>query len=92
MNKSKINSNIARRFNYLNTEDVDQAINSILELISSSLYNRDRVEIRGFGTFSCRKRSARMGRNPNTGQAITIGTKFHPYFRASKALKASLNK
>ena len=49
-----------------------------------------RIEIRGFGTFSTRKRETRIARNPKTGRAIKVNSKYHPYFRAAKSLKTSL--
>tara|TARA_B100001013_G_scaffold329101_1_gene243217 strand:- start:401 stop:679 length:279 start_codon:yes stop_codon:yes gene_type:complete len=92
MKKSDLVSKISHKINYLTNQDIDEGITYILNLISESLQNRDRVEIRGFGSFSARKRSSRIARNPNTGDAISIGSKYHPYFRASKTLKADLNK
>ena len=73
-------------------QDIDEGITYILNLISESLQIRDRVEIRGFGSFSARNRASRIARNPNTGDAISIGSKYHPYFIASKSLKADLIK
>jgi integration host factor subunit beta len=52
----------------------------------------NRVEIRGFGTFSVKHRNQRIGRNPKTGKSIQIDKKYHPYFRSSKLLKETLNK
>ena len=92
MKKSDLASKISYKINYLTNQDIDEGITSILNLISESLQNRDRIEIRGFGSFSARKRPSRIARNPNTGEAISIGPKFHAYFRASKALKTDLNK
>ena len=92
MKKSDLAKKISYKINYLTNQDIDGGITSVLNLISESLQNRDRVEIRGFGSFSARRRSYRIARNPNTGEAISIGPKFHAYFRASKTLKAALNK
>ena len=92
MKKSELVSKISKQFNYLTNQDIDESVRAILNLISESLQNGNRVEIRGFGSFSSRKRSSRMARNPNTGKAISVVSKFHPYFRASKSLKADLNK
>ena len=52
-----------------------------------SLLKKNRVEIRGFGTFSSRQRSVRLAKNPKTGTSITIGSKLYTYFRPSKLLK-----
>ena len=92
MKKSELVSKISKKFNYLTNQDIDESVKATLNLISESLQNGNRVEIRGFGSFSSRKRSSRMARNPNTGKAISVVSKFHPYFRASKSLKADLNK
>ena len=67
-------------------------MNSILNLITQSLTNKDRVEVRNFGTFSIRSREERLSRNPKTGTSVLVEAKNHPYFRASKNLKQSLNK
>ena len=71
--------------------DINEAVSEITNYIGTSLSKGKRVEIRGFGTFSVRNRKARIGRNPKTGTAVHIGLKYHPYFRASKGLKAILN-
>tara|TARA_B100001013_G_C24602895_1_gene439697 strand:+ start:223 stop:501 length:279 start_codon:yes stop_codon:yes gene_type:complete len=92
MKKSELVSKISKQFHYLTNQDIDESVKATLNLISESLQNGNRVEIRGFGSFSSRKRSSRMARNPNTGKAISVVSKFHPYFRASKSLKADLNK
>ena len=76
----------------LNVEDLEQTVATILNLISNSLDNGDRVEIRNFGTFSVRSRDQRISRNPKTGTSVLVEPKNHPYFRASKYLKESLNK
>ena len=66
-------------------------INKLTDLISTTLIKKDRVEMRGFGSFSTRERKARLARNPKTGSSITVSSKFHPYFRASKSLREALN-
>ncbi len=76
----------------LNVEDLEQTVATILNLISNSLDNGDRVEIRNFGTFSVRSRDQRISRNPKTGTSVLVEPKNHPYFRASKYLRESLNK
>ena len=59
--------------------------------LSSSLSKGNRIEIRGFGSFSVRSRKERIGRNPKTGKSISVSTKFHTYFRASKSLRDEIN-
>ena len=92
MNKSDLIKKISENTDSLNQEDLEQTINIILNLISSSLSNVDRVEIRNFGTFSVRSRDQRISRNPKTGTSVLVEPKNHPYFRASKFLRESLNK
>ena len=76
----------------LNVEDLEQTVNTILNLISTCLDKGDRVEIRNFGTFSVRSRDQRISRNPKTGTSVLVEPKNYPYFRASKYLRESLNK
>jgi integration host factor subunit beta len=92
MNKSDLIKKISDNTDSLNEEDLEQTVNIILKLISNSLNNGDRVEIRNFGTFSVRSRDQRISRNPKTGTSVLVEPKNHPYFRASKYLKESLNK
>ena len=92
MNKSNLVEVLDKKNNIISKNDIEVSLNKIIDYISSSLSKGDRIEIRGFGSFSIRKRGARIARNPKTGKSISVQSKFHPYFRASKALKESLNK
>tara|TARA_B100001093_G_C26619796_1_gene924060 strand:- start:22 stop:300 length:279 start_codon:yes stop_codon:yes gene_type:complete len=92
MNKSDLIKKISEGADPLNEKDSEQTVNTILNLISTSLNNGDRVEIRKFGTFSVRSRGQRISRNPKTGTSVLVEQKNHPYFRASKYLRESLNK
>ena len=92
MNKSDLIKKICENADRLNEEDLGQTVNTILNLISTSLNNGDRVEIRKFGTFSVRSRGQRFSRNPKTGTTVLVEPKNHAYFRASKYLRESLNK
>ena len=92
MNKSDLISNISNKSDSYSEDDVEKSINSILNLITKSLINKHRVEVRNFGTFSIRYREERLSRNPRTGTSVLVEAKCHPYFRASKNLKQSLNK
>ena len=91
MNKSDLVHKVSKKLVHLTKSDVDEAIHKLTDLISTTLIQKDRVEIRGFGSFSARERKARLARNPKTGSSITVTSKFHPYFRASKSLRESLN-
>jgi integration host factor subunit beta len=92
MNKSDLVKKISEKAEPLHKEDIEQTVNIILDLISNSMNNGNRVEIRNFGTFSVRSRDRRISRNPKTGTAVMVEVKHHPYFRASKYLRESLNK
>ena len=92
MTKSDLIKKLSDRDDFLNEEDLKQTVNAIISLISNSLTNGDRVEVRKFGTFSIRSRKQRLSRNPKTGTSVLVDGKHHPYFRASKYLKESLNK
>tara|TARA_B110000003_G_scaffold271883_1_gene306784 strand:+ start:801 stop:1079 length:279 start_codon:yes stop_codon:yes gene_type:complete len=91
MNKSDLLRKLKVKRNAFLEEDLEDSINSILNFISSTLEESNRVEIRNFGTFSARKREKRLSRNPKTGTTVLVEPKYHPYFRASKNLKESLN-
>ena len=92
MNKSDLVNKISNKSDSFIEDDIEKSVNSILELISKSLSKKQRVEIRNFGTFSIRFREERLSRNPKTGTSVLVEAKNHPYFRASKNLKQSLNK
>lgn len=91
MNKSSLVEKIAKKNEHLLHKDTEDSINLILNFLSDSLASQNRIEIRGFGTFSVRKRNKRIARNPKSGKSIEVLAKLHPYFRSSKSLKESLN-
>ena len=91
MNKSDLVNNISNKSDSFSEVDIEKSVNSILEIISKSLCKEQRIEIRNFGTFSIRSREERLSRNPKTGTSVLVEAKNHPYFRASKNLKQSLN-
>ena len=92
MNKSQIIKNLSSKLEFFSDDDIEVSVNTIIKLLSESLSKANRVEIRNFGTFSTRKRPRRISRNPKTGTSLIVEAKNHPYFRASKYLKESLNK
>ena len=92
MIKTKLVQRIAGQNPHLFAKDVKKGVNAILDEIEAALVRRDRVEIRGFGTFTVKTWSARpLGRNPKTGAPISIPEKHHPSFRTGKEMKARLN-
>ena len=92
MNKSDLVNSLLSKSDSFSYEDIEKSVQSILLLITDSLTNNQRVEVRNFGTFSTRARAQRLSRNPKTGTSVLVVRKNHPYFRASKNLKESLNK
>ena len=91
MNKSNLVIKISRKLAHFKRADVEEATDQLTGFISNTLSRNDRVEIRGFGTFSTRKRGARLARNPKTGSSIAVNSKFHPYFSASILLRQLVN-
>ena len=91
MNKSDLVIKISRKLVHFKSVDIEEATDQLTTLIFNALSRNDRVEIRGFGTFSTRKRGARLARNPKTGSSIAVNSKFYPYFRASKLLRQLVN-
>ena len=91
MNKSGLVKNICLKIDSVKKNDIEEAVNQLINVISNSLLEKNRLEIRGFGSFSTRHRSIRLARNPKTGTSITVGSKFYTYFRPSKLLKQQVN-
>ena len=89
MNKSELISLVAEKAG-MTKKDTEKVVNSVFEGISESLAKGDKVQIIGFGTFEVRERKAREGRNPATGEPITIPAAKVPVFKAGKALKESV--
>ncbi len=72
-------------------DDIDQAVEIVLEEIALALARGGRVELRGFGAFSVRKRNARTGRNPRTGATVKVAAKRVPFFKPGKELRLKVN-
>jgi integration host factor subunit beta len=70
---------------------VEQAIKAMLEHMSDSLANGERIEIRGFGSFSLHYRAPRIGRNPKTGESVELSAKYVPHFKPGKELRELVN-
>lgn len=90
MNKQDLISAIADSAE-LTKADAGRAIDAMVEVVKKALKKGDTVSLVGFGTFSVRKRAARTGRNPRTGQTIKIKASKSPAFKAGKALKDAVN-
>jgi integration host factor subunit beta len=91
MTKSELIEIIARKQKHLPSRDVELAVKHLLELMSDALANGERIEIRGFGSFSLHYRPARTGRNPKTGEAVALAGKHVPHFKPGKDLRERVN-
>ena len=87
MTKSELIDKLAENQKHLAHLDVELAVKSILEQMSTALADGDRIEIRGFGSFSLHFRAPRMGRNPKTGEAVALPGKHVPHFKPGKSLR-----
>lgn len=76
---------------HLYQRDVEKIINTIFEEIIETMAVGDRVELRGFGAFSVKKRGSRIGRNPRTGESVSVEEKHVPFFKTGKLLRDRLN-
>ena len=91
MTKSELIEVLSRRQAHLKADDVDLAVKTLLEMMSSALTQGERIEIRGFGSFSINRRPPRVGRNPRTGEAVKVDDKKVPFFKTGKLLRDRLN-
>ena len=91
MTRSDLIEELAARFHQLTQRDAEQAVKTILEAIEDSLVRGQRIEIRGFGSFSVSHRPPRMGRNPRSGEAVHIPEKRVPHFKPGKALREAVD-
>ena len=87
MTKSELIEILTQRQAHLKADDVDLAVKSLLEMMAASLARGDRIEIRGFGSFSLHFRPPRTGRNPKTGDAVALPGKYVPHFKPGKELR-----
>lgn len=90
MTKSELVAKIAALNEHLYYYDAERVVNTIFDEITRALANGQRVELRGFGAFSVRKREARVGRNPKTGKTVSVEPKTVPFFKAGKGLKTKV--
>lgn len=91
MLRSELVTRLAEERPHLPLKRVEQAVDIIFEEISAALERGDRVELRGFGAFSVRQRDARKGRNPRTGESVSVPAKKVPFFKAGKELRMRIN-
>lgn len=91
MTKSELIEILARKRNDIPYRDIEQAVKTLLEQMSESLASGERIEIRGFGSFSLHFRPPRVGRNPKTGDAVSLTGKCVPHFKPGKELRERVN-
>ena len=87
MTKSELIEILSRRQPHLKADDVDLAVKSLLEMMGGALAHGERIEIRGFGSFSLHYRPPRLGRNPKTGDSVALPAKHVPHFKPGKELR-----
>ena len=91
MTKSELIEMLTRRQAHLKADDVDLGVKTLLELMSDALSRGDRIEVRGFGSFSLHYRPPRLGRNPKTGESVALPGKHVPHFKPGKELRERVN-
>ena len=92
MIRSELVQKIADENPHLYQKDVERIVGTIFDEIINAMVAGDRVELRGFGAFSVKKRKARLGRNPRTGEAVDVGEKHVAFFKTGKLLRDRLNR
>jgi integration host factor subunit beta len=92
LTKSELIADIAANNPHLRVADVELIVTTIFDQITAVLARGGRAELRGFGTFTVKRRDARMGRNPRTGEAVPVDEKTVPFFKAGKELRFRLNR
>jgi len=91
MIRSELIEKISDENPHLYQRDVERIVNTVFERIIDAMSEGNRVELRGFGAFSVKKRDARIGRNPRTGEAVQVDEKHVPFFKTGKLLRDRLN-
>ncbi|NNU79419.1 integration host factor subunit beta [Halovulum dunhuangense] len=91
MIKSELIQKIAEENPHLYHRDVERIVGTIFDRIIEAMADGNRVELRGFGAFSVKKRDARIGRNPRTGESVPVEEKYVPFFKTGKLLRDRLN-
>ncbi|MDR0677293.1 MAG: integration host factor subunit beta [Holosporaceae bacterium] len=91
MTRADLIKKISEVYPYMHARNVEKVVSIIIGTITNALKNEDKVELRGFGTFSVKKRGKTKGRNPKTGEEVVIESKNVPFFKAGKKLKDVIN-
>lgn len=90
MTRSELINKIAERNPQLSSLEAEKAVSTVFETIMQSLSSGNRVELRGFGTFSVKARDGYTGRNPRTGESVKVAPKYVPAFKAGKQIRNEL--
>ena len=91
MTKSELIDKIAAVQGQLSAKDIELAVKMILDYMAEALAEGERIEIRGFGSFSLHYRAPRLGRNPKTGEKVELAGKYVPHFKPGKELRERVN-
>jgi len=91
MTKSDLILRLAEKYPHLLQRDIERIVNTVFDEVSNALARGNRVELRGFGAFSIKRREARIGRNPRTGETVKVAEKCVPFFKTGKQLRDRLN-
>lgn len=91
MTKSELIDILAQKQTQLAYKDVELAVKNMLEHMATTLANGERIEIRGFGSFSLHYRPPRVGRNPKTGDSVDLTAKYVPHFKPGKEMRERVN-
>lgn len=91
MTKSELIQRLSKKYPHLYQRDIEVLVNTMLNEITDALADGNRVELRGFGAFSVRRRDARAARNPKNGEVVNIGIRHAIYFRTGKELRERIN-
>lgn len=91
MTKSELIEILAAKNSHLSNKDIELTVKGLLEQMSLALASGQRIEIRGFGSFSLHYRPPRMGRNPKTGESVALAAKYVPHFKPGKELRERVN-
>lgn len=92
MTKSELIVRLTETRPHLNQREIERVVTTVFDQIAAALARGDRVELRGFGTFSVKHRDARVGRNPQNGTKVSVAAKFLPFFRTGRQLHDRLNR
>ncbi len=91
MTRSQLILRLAQHYPHLDHHEVERIVKTIFEKISEALARGDRIELRGFGSFTVKGRAPRVGRDPRTGETVHVAAKHRPYFKSGKELRRRIN-